>query len=266
MRARVALGIDVGGTGVKAALVDLTTGNLASRRVRISTPQPATPEAVAQTIKQVVEAIAEEQSFGPDVPAGCGLPCVVKNGVVMTAANIDKGWIGVNAEELIGGVLGRPVLAINDADAAAIAEARIGAGQGVPGTVLLLTIGTGIGSGLLVDGHLVPNTEFGHLEFKGKDAETLLSGVARERRKLRWKAWAQEFSVFLGRLELYFAPDLFILGGGVSKVMDKYRDWLVSTTPIVPAKFLNTAGIIGAAMASAEPPRPVAVPRYVDNG
>jgi polyphosphate glucokinase len=266
VRPGVALGIDVGGTGVKAALVEIATGNLVSKRVRISTPQPSTPEAVAQTVKQVVDTVAEEQGFGPDVPAGCGLPCVVKGGVVMTAANIDKGWIGVNAEELLGGVLGRPVLAINDADAAAIAEARIGAGQGVPGTVVLLTIGTGIGSGLLVDGHLVPNTEFGHLEFKGKDAETLLSGVARERRKLRWKAWAQEFSTFLGRLELYFAPDLFILGGGVSKVMDKYRDWLVSTVPVVPAKYLNTAGIIGAAMAAAEPPRQPARPRYIDNG
>jgi polyphosphate glucokinase len=262
----IALGIDVGGTGVKAALVEIATGNLISKRVRIATPKPATPEAVAETIRAVVDSVEADQSFGPDIPAGCGLPSVVKSGVVMTAANIDKGWIGVNAEELVGGVLGRPVLAINDADAAAIAEARIGAGKGVPGTVILLTIGTGIGSGLLVDGHLVPNTEFGHLEFKGKDAETLLSGVARERRKLRWKAWAQEFNLYLARLELYFAPDLLILGGGVSKVMDKYRDWLVSTAPIVPAQHLNTAGIIGAAMAAAEPPRPVAVPRYVDNG
>jgi polyphosphate glucokinase len=250
--AGIALGIDVGGTGVKAALVELATGNLLSKRVRMSTPKPSTPEAVAETIRQVVDSVAADHGFGPDVPAGCGLPCVVKRGVVMTAANIDKSWIGVNAVELIGGALGRPVLAINDADAAAIAETRIGAGQGVPGTVILLTIGTGIGSGLLVDGHLVPNTEFGHLEFKGKDAETLLSGVSRERRKLRWKAWAQEFSVFLGRLELYFAPDLIILGGGVSKVMDKYREWLVTTTPVVPAKYLNTAGIIGAAMAASD--------------
>lgn len=262
----IALGIDVGGTGVKAALVELATGNLISKRVRISTPKPATPDAVAQTIREVVDAVAAEQGFGPDIPAGAGLPCVVKHGLVMTAANIDKGWIGVNAEELIGGVLGRPVFAINDADAAAIAEARIGAGKGVAGTVILLTIGTGIGSGLLVDGHLVPNTEFGHLEFKGRDAETLLSGVARERRKLRWKAWAQEFNLYLSRLELYFAPDLFILGGGVSKVMDKYREYLVSVAPIVPAQYLNTAGIIGAAMAAAEPPRQLATPRYVDNG
>jgi len=168
----IALGIDVGGTGVKAALVELATGNLISKRVRMSTPRPSTPEAVAETIRAVVDSVVAEYGFGPDIPAGCGLPSVVKSGVVMTAANIDKGWIGVNAEELIGGVLGRPVFVVNDADAAAIAEARIGAGKGVPGTVIVLTIGTGIGSGLLVDGHLVPNTEFGHLEFKGKDAET----------------------------------------------------------------------------------------------
>lgn len=249
---RLGLGIDVGGTGVKAALVDLDTGTLESRRVRIATPKPSTPEAVAKTIRQVVEAVAADHPFPVDIPVGCGLPGVVKGGHMLTAANLDKGWIGVSAEKLIGEAIGLPVVPVNDADAAAIAESRFGAGRDATGTVLLLTIGTGIGSGLLVDGILVPNTEMGHIEFKGRDAERQLSGVARERRRLRWKAWAEQFSAYLARLELYFSPDLIILGGGVSKVMDKYREWLVARAPIVPAHFLNTSGIIGAALVAAD--------------
>lgn len=248
----IGLGIDVGGTGVKCALVDLRTGALVSRRVRVDTPHPATPEAVAATIRVVVDAVATEHPLPDSLPIGCGLPCVIVGGVVMTAANIDKRWIGVQAEELIGGALGRRVHVLNDADAAATAEDRIGAGRNHRGTVLLLTVGTGIGSGLLVDGKLVPNTEFGHLEVKGKDAETQLSGVARERRRLRWKAWATEFNGYLARLEAYLWPDLIILGGGVSKVISRYEEWLKSRAPIVPAQFLNTAGIIGAAMAAAD--------------
>lgn len=249
---RVGLGIDIGGTGVKAALVNLTTGALASRRVRVATPKPSTPEAVAQTVRQVVDTIAADNALPADLPVGAGLPGVIKRGHVMTAANIDKSWIGVSAAELFGKALGREVTVINDADAAAIAEERLGAGRDVSGTVLLLTIGTGIGSGLLVDGQLVPNTELGHIEIKGRDAERQLSGVARERRRLRWKAWAAEFNVYLARLEAYLWPDLIILGGGVSKVIDKYREYLVSKAPIVPAQFLNTAGIIGAALAAAD--------------
>lgn len=249
---RVGLGIDIGGTGVKAALVDLDTGDLASSRVRLTTPKPSTPEAVAATVRQVVDTIAADGALPAGMPVGVGLPCVVKGGQVMTAANIDKSWIGVSGAELFETALGRPVVVVNDADAAAVAEARMGAGRGVPGTVLLLTIGTGIGSGLLVDGRLVPNTELGHIEFKGRDAERQLSGAARERRRMRWRAWAEEFSLYLARLELYFGPDLIILGGGVSKVMDKYREWLVARAPIVPAQFLNTAGIIGAALVAAD--------------
>jgi len=250
--ARFGLGIDVGGTGVKAAVVDLTTGDLVTKRVRVNTPKPATPEAVAETIKTVLETLAMERALGPDLPTGAGLPCVVKNGVTLTAANIDKKWIGAQADEIIGNTLGRRVLVINDADAAAIAEARLGAGKDVPGTVLVLTIGTGIGSGLLVNGRLVPNTELGHLEFKGKDAETSLSGASRERRRLRWKSWATEFDQYLARVELYLSPDLIILGGGVSKVMDKYKEYLTARAPIIPAKYLNTSGIIGAALAAAD--------------
>ncbi len=251
-RSEVGLGIDIGGTGVKAALVDLRTGALVSRRVRIATPKPSTPEAVAATVREVVDAIAAESHLPADLPVGAGLPGVIKRGVVLTAANIHKSWIGTSAADLFSAALGRPVVAVNDADAAAVAEARMGAGRGVEGTVLLLTIGTGIGSGLLVDGRLVPNTELGHIELKGKDAEKQLSGVARERRRLRWKAWAMEFNVFLARCESYLWPDLIILGGGVSKVIDRYREWLVARAPIVPAQFLNTAGIIGAALVAAD--------------
>jgi len=176
---------------------------------------------------------------------------VVKYGRLKTAANIDPSWIDAPAEELISARLGRPVLILNDADAAGLAELTYGAGVGSEGTVLLLTIGTGIGSALFVDGRLVPNTEFGHLEFHCRGAETLLSGAARERRGLGWKAWARQFSEFLAALELYVSPDLIILGGGVSKVMGKYEKHLRCRAPIVPARLLNTAGIVGAAMAGA---------------
>lgn len=250
--ARLALGIDVGGSGVKAALVDLDAGTLASKRVRISTPDPSTPDAVAKTIRKVVATIAAERDVPGGVPVGCGVPGPVKNGVVMTAANIDQGWVGLSADELVGNALGRRVRVINDADAAGLCEVRIGAGEGVAGTVIVLTIGTGIGSALFVDGRLLPNTELGHLELNGRGAETRVSGVARERRKLSWKRWAPEFNEYLARVEAYFWPDLIILGGGVSKVMDKYRDLLSSRAPIVAAEYLNTSGIIGAAMYAAE--------------
>ncbi len=247
-----ALGIDVGGTGVKAALVDVATGELLSRRHRINTPKPATPDAVAQAVVHVVSLVAAERELQPDLPVGVGIPGPIKDGRVMTAANIDKRWVGTSAEDLLGGVLGRRVFAINDADAAGMAEIRVGAGRHVPGTVLMLTVGTGIGSGLFVDGQLVPNTEFGHLEFRGRDAEARLSGLAREKRHLRWRAWANEFNAFLARVELYFWPDLIILGGGVSKELKKYDKWLESRAPIVPARFLNTSGIVGAAMHAAD--------------
>ncbi len=249
-----ALGIDIGGSGIKAALVDVKTGELVSRRVRISTPKPSTPAAVAETVRAVVDRINDDHAIPDDAPAGCGLPCVVKNGVVHTAANIDKGWIGKSAADVVGEALGRKVVALNDADAAGIAEMRLGAGRDCDGTVLILTLGTGIGSAVFVDGQLVPNTELGHIELAGKDAETRVSGVARERRKLRWKAWAVEFNEYLARLEAYLWPDLIILGGGVSKTMNKYRDHLRSTAPIVPAEHLNSSGMIGAAIYASERP------------
>jgi polyphosphate glucokinase len=247
-----ALGIDVGGTGVKAALVDVATGELLSRRHRVNTPKPATPDAVAETVLHVVGLVEGDRELLPDTPVGVGLPGPIKTGKVMTAANIDKRWIGANAEELLGKALGRRVFAINDADAAGLAEIRFGAGRDVAGTVLMLTLGTGIGSGLFVDGRLVPNTEMGHLEWRGRDVELRLSGVAREKRHMRWRAWANEFSAFLARLDIYFWPDLIILGGGVSKEMRKYEKWLKSRVPIKQARFLNTSGIVGAAMYASE--------------
>jgi len=247
----LALGIDVGGTGVKAALVDLATGRLASDRVREKTPQPATPEAVTATVASVVAQVLDGEAVPEDLPVGCGLPGVVTEGILRTAANIDKSWEGVSVEGIVGEALGRRVLAINDADAAGLAELAYGAAEGVSGTVLLLTIGTGIGSALFIDGRLVPNTEFGHLEFHGKDAEARVSGAARSRRGLGWKRWAREFDDYLDRLELYFWPDLIILGGGVSKDMTKYEHLLTTRAPVKAAELLNVAGIVGAAYAGA---------------
>lgn len=247
----LALGIDVGGTGVKAALVDLATGTLASDRVREKTPQPATPEAVTATVASVVAQVLDGETVPDDLPVGCGLPGVVTEGILRTAANIDKSWEGVSVEGIVGEALGRRVLAINDADAAGLAELAYGAAEGVSGTVLLLTIGTGIGSALFIDGRLVPNTEFGHLEFHGKDAELRVSGAARSRRGLGWKRWAREFDEYLDRLEVYFWPDLIILGGGVSKDMAKYEHLLTTRAPVKAAELLNVAGIVGAAYAGA---------------
>lgn len=246
------LGIDFGGTGIKAALVDMSTGELASKRVRLNTPRPSTPDAVAQTVAKIVTTVGRDMRIPDNIPVGVGLPGVIKHGVVMTAANIDKAWLGANADEVIGTVLTRRVFAMNDADAAGLAEVRLGAGRGVNGTVLMLTVGTGIGSGLFVDGRLVPNSELGHIEVGGRDAETRMSGAARERRRLRWKTWATEFNEYIAHLEAYLWPDLIILGGGVSKVVDKYRETLKSRAPIVVAHFKNTSGIVGAALNAAD--------------
>lgn len=247
----VALGIDVGGTGVKGALVSLTDGSLVSSRVRRNTPSPSVPEAVVATIAEVVRAVADEVPLSDAVPVGCGVPGVVKQGSLMTTANIDPAWLGVPAEAMIGEVLGRRVHLLNDADAAGIAEMTFGAGRGREGVVLLLTLGTGIGSALFLDGRLVPNTELGHLEVGGKVAETRLSGAARERRGLKFARWAPEFNVYLRRLEAYLWPDLIILGGGVSKSFAKFGSMLEARAPIVAAQFLNTAGIVGAALYAA---------------
>ena len=247
----LALGFDLGGTGVKAALVNLATGELASQRARVRTPVPSAPGAVAEAMRQLLDTISQEVVVPPEAAAGCGLPGVVKNGRLLSAANIDKGWLEVSAEELISAALGRPVQCINDADAAGLAEVRFGAGHDVPGTVLLLTIGTGIGSAIFTDGHLVPSTELGHFRFRNVDAEKRISGTARERRHISWRKWAGEFSEYLADIEIWLNPDLIILSGGVSKEMSRFGGFLKAKAPIVPAHFLNNAGIVGAAMYAA---------------
>jgi polyphosphate glucokinase len=245
-RSGTALGFDVGGTGVKGAVVDLATGRLLTDRVRLPTPRPSTPRAVAETMAEVVRKLSASGHVVDGMPVGVGLPGVVKEGRVLTAANIDQGWLEVNAEEVIGECLGRRVIALNDADAAGLAELVYGAAEGRGGTVLMLTIGTGIGTAIFIDGTLLPNLECGHIELNGKDAEIQVSGVARERRGLSWKAWAKEFNQYLAHMEFYFWPDLIIFGGGVSKALDRYQKYLVSRAPIVAATLLNSAGIVGA--------------------
>jgi len=247
---RRAIGIDVGGTGVKAAVVDLATGEMVSPRIREKTPQPATPEAVIEAVGLIVDRLGEGGHLDPGMPAGAGLPGVVKHGRLLTAANIDPRWVDFPAQDALAARLGRPVRLINDADAAGLAEVAFGAARGVPGTVMLLTIGTGIGSALLIDGTLLDSTEFGHVPYRRRDAETWISGSARERRAIGWRRWAGEFSEYLALLDRWFWPDLIILSGGVSKEYAKYGKWLKARAPIVTARYLNTSGIVGAALAA----------------
>lgn len=240
------LGIDIGGSGIKGAPVDTTTGDLLAERHRIPTPQPSTPEAVADTVRQLCE------HFGWTGSVGCTFPAIVRQGVTESAANVDKAWIGTNAEQLLSGATGLPVRVLNDADAAGIAEVRFGAASGQRGVVLVLTLGTGIGSALIHDGALVPNTELGHVEFRGKEFEHFASDRVREHEDLSWKEWAARLNDGLRYLEALFSPDLFVLGGGVSKKSDKFLPLLDLRTPVVPATLRNQAGLIGAALYAAE--------------
>ncbi|MCF3182239.1 ROK family protein [Streptomyces polychromogenes] len=239
-------GVDIGGTGIKGAPVDLDRGEPAQERHKVLTPHPATPEGVAGGVAEVV------RHFSWEGPIGVTFPGVVTHGVTRTAANVDKAWIGLDAAALLSANLGgRPVTLLNDADAAGVAEMTYGAGRGVPGTVLLLTLGTGIGSALFRDGRLVPNTELGHLELKGHDAETRASFKAKEDGDLSWERWARRLDKYLAHLEMLFAPDLFILGGGVSRKPEKFLPLLQNVrAEVVPAKLQNNAGIVGAAMAA----------------
>lgn len=240
------LGIDIGGTGIKGAPVDTERGVLLAERQRIDTPKPARPQDVADVVSELV------RQFDWKGPFGCTMPSVVRHGVVYTAANIDKSWIGTNATHLFHQQTGLPVDVVNDADAAGIAEMQFGAGREQQGVVIILTFGTGIGSALFVNGILVPNTELGHLEIRGKDAELRASERARIERDLSWEKWAEKVSEYLQRMEALFWPDLFIVGGGASKKADKFLPLLELNTPIVPAQLLNDAGIVGAAMAARE--------------
>jgi polyphosphate glucokinase len=240
------LGIDIGGSGIKAAPVDVTTGTLTAPRVKVPTPRPAIPQAIADAVKGLVT------GFGWLGPAGITFPGVVVGGVTHTAVNLDPAWTGLDAEGLFAAATGRSVSLLNDADAAGLAEMRFGAGSGEQGTVLVLTFGTGIGSALFSDGALVPNTEFGHIEIKGRDAETRASERARELHDLSWERWAGRVDEYLDHLEALVSPSLFIIGGGVSRKADKFLPLLSSVRArIVPAALHNDAGIVGAAMAAA---------------
>jgi len=241
--ASVACGIDIGGSGVKGAVVDLVTGDFVGDRVRIETPKPATPDAVAETCKSVLEQLG----VGPDTPVGVAFPAPIIHGVVPFMANLDQSWVGVDVNELMQRHLGRPVTPLNDADAAGLAEVAFGAAKGVPGTVIVTTQGTGIGSAMIVDGNLVPNTELGHLEIDGHDAETRAASSVKDREGLSYAKWATRLQRYYSHLEMLFSPDLFVVGGGVSRDSDKFLPLLDLKTPIIPAKMRNKSGIIGAA-------------------
>jgi polyphosphate glucokinase len=238
------LGIDIGGSGIKGAPVDLSQGVLTAERLGIPTPRPATPDAVAAMVCKIT------RHFNWTGPVGCGLPAVVQNGIARTAANIDSSWIGVDARTLLSQRTGCPVTVINDADAAGIAETRFGAGRNRDGTILTVTVGTGLGTALCRNGVLVPNTELGHLLLNGKVAEKYASGATREELGLSYKKWANRFDTYLHRLQVLFWPDLFIIGGGISKEHEKFFPYLTIETDILPAALRNEAGIVGAAAAT----------------
>lgn len=243
------LGIDIGGSGIKGAPVDLKDGTFAKDRLRIETPDESTPDNVADVVAKIAKHFGDETG---DSPVGVTVPAVVTNGLVRTAANIDKTWIGTEAEALLGDRLGRPVTVLNDADAAGFAELQYGAARNVDGLVLLATLGTGIGTALLHHGELIPNSELGHLIVDGVDAETRASAKAREDEDLSWEEWADRLQRYFAHVEDLFSPDLIVVGGGVSKHAEKYLPFLHLRAPIVPALLGNAAGIVGAATLAAQ--------------
>jgi polyphosphate glucokinase len=237
-------GVDIGGSGIKGGLVDLEVGQLVGERIRIETPQPSLPDPVYGVVAKIVG------SFGWTGQIGVTFPGVMKNGVAHTAANVDKSWIGTDVDAALEKLIPGSVVTLNDADAAGIAEMRYGAGRDQGGVVLMLTFGTGIGSALFTDGHLVPNTEFGHIQVDGGDGERRASAAARERENLDYPAWARRVDRYLDVLEAGLWPDLIIVGGGVSKKAHKWVPLLTTRTPVVPAQLQNDAGIVGAALAA----------------
>jgi polyphosphate glucokinase len=243
------IGIDVGGTGIKAASVETTTGELTSERVRVETPHPSTPKAMVKATAGLVAGLPLH------LHAGIGFPAVILDGVVKTAANIDHSWIGMQADVLFAEALDRKLVIGNDADAAGLAEMRFGAGRGQAGTVLMITLGTGIGSALFRDGVLLPNTELGHLQLRGKDAERRAAASIKESKGLTWHAWSKRLAEYVNAVDALLWPDLVIIGGGVSKEADKFIHQLPSRVKCVPAVLHNQAGIVGAAMLAAEAAR-----------
>ena len=243
------LGIDIGGSGIKGAPVEVKRGVLAAERYRIPTPQPSTPDAVADTVAKIVK------HFRWKGPVGCTFPSVVKRGIVYSAANVDKSWIGVDGRKILQKKTGCPVLLINDADAAGLAEMEFGAGRGHQGVVFVITLGTGIGTAIFVNGELLPNTELGHVGMRVRkggfvEAEEYASDRIRKEKKLSYKKWARRVNEYFDELEALFSPDLFILGGGVSKKHDEFLPLLKTRAHVVPAQLLNEAGIVGAALAA----------------
>jgi polyphosphate glucokinase len=239
-----ALGIDIGGSGIKGAPVELSTGDVLAPRFRIPTPEPATPEAVAEIVGEVAK------HFTWTGKIGCGFPAIMKSGVAFSAANVDQSWIGADAATLFTQKTGCQTYVINDADAAGLAEMAFGAGKGENGVVILITIGTGIGSAVFLDGKLVPNTELGHIQLRGKDAEKRTSDAARQRKEMTWPRFGKRLNEYIQKIEFLVNPDLIIVGGGVSKDFDKFAEKLNVRARIIPARFLNMAGIVGAALAT----------------
>lgn len=243
--AKIAIGIDIGGTGIKGALVDVKKGELLSDRIRVETPDGGRPNEIAEVVRQLIGALDPKGEAGA---IGICFPAVVQHGVTKSAANVSKEWIGLDADELFTKLVGKAVHLINDADAAGVAEMKFGVGKKKKGIVMMTTLGTGIGSALFVDGHLVPNTELGHIEINGIDYETKAAYSAKERENLDWNQWAERLQIYYTKLENLFTPDLFVVGGGVSKEHEDFLPLLKLRTEIVPAKLKNSAGIIGAAM------------------
>ncbi|GAA4920345.1 polyphosphate--glucose phosphotransferase [Streptomonospora salina] len=248
---RTGIGIDIGGSGIKAAPVDLEQGTFLVERLKTATPRPATPEAVAEVVADLAASFPEHVS--ESAPLGVTFPAVIQHGVARSAANVDPSWVGADAEKLLSEATGRAVGVVNDADAAAVAEHRYGAARGVRGVALLTTLGTGIGTALLVDGRLVPNTEFGHLEIDGYDAETRAASSVQDREGLSYEQWARErLQRYYDEVERLLWPDLIVVGGGVSRIADRFLPYLDLNAPIVPAELRNTAGIVGAACLAVE--------------
>ncbi len=243
MESKNILGIDVGATGIKAAIVDLEKGELLSERIKLATPKPATPDAVAAVISELVKKTGYDGNL-----MGCGFPAIVSHGVAYSAANIDPAWVGANIETLLSPVTGLEVIAMNDADAAGLSEMRYGKGKGVKGTVMLITIGSGLGSALFTDGHLVRNSELGHLHLKGWVAEHYVSNTARKKYEMSWPSFGKRFNEYLMHIDRLFSPDLVILGGGISNEFKEFSPHLDPKLNVTTAAMFNHAGIIGAAL------------------
>ena len=256
--ADLVIGIDIGGTGMKGGIVDIRTGQLVGERFRIPTPQPATPEACATVVREIVHELqGRELAPLPDAAVGIDFPAIVKNGVTLSAANVHESWIGADLEGIMSQALGgRTVYALNDADAAGLAEATYGQGRDKDGLIAVITLGTGIGSALIINGQLIPNTELGHLELDGHNAESRASARAREIHELSWKKYGKRLQRYFSHVEMLFSPDLFIIGGGISKNPEKFMPYFEDEirTPMVMATLRNNAGIVGAALWAAGHP------------